>query len=854
MNTTQRSPGWFGRSFFTRRWGIFILTSAFVAGLLGGCVIPAPVAPTAVETATPAPLPTQEPTATPIPEPETPEVEVIGQILDDFEAQRTAWKPGLLPNYGDSDALAVALSDQHGDGGSQSLALIFDPQEHPKAIFFVEKAFDFSDGGYLQFSLTDPDGQLSGAAISLSTGDSWLWHESEPVAMTAGRNVLTFDLQSDQFKTEATGWAPGTAVANLGAVQRLALILFFAPATTGEGTAYLDTLQLLPADAPVQPSAPLGVVPAAGGKSPMASQGDPPVEAATQPSEGDLMLTPVGEATVGRFQTIEFELTGAPRVDNPFDPAQIDLRVTFQSPSGAEKVVSAFWYQPHNRATYRLEGDPHWRVRFTPDEAGEWQAIASLAGSDLQSSALSFAVTPSDLPGFVRVDAGNPRFFAFDNGERFFPIGNNVSWWNNDALRDYERWLDAFSANGGNTIRVWMASWAFGIEWRDTPLGDYRNRMRQAWLLDQLFEIAEERGVQIILVFNNHGQFSQSTNPEWENNPYNAALGGPLLTPGEFATNPEAIDLFQRRLRYIASRWGHAPNLLAWEWWNEFNFTPIGEAAMIGWIEIMTPVLKEYDAYDHLITISGPSGPKSAIWQMPEIDFVSHHEYTTTDGVQMAPSIYQRYADAVPGKPILLAEFGFATGIEDTTALDQEGIHLHNGLWATTFSGYGGTGMYWWWDTYIHPLGLWKHFGALSTFLAGEDPAAYTPTAIRVAGPGGSAPTSAGMAMKSEDTVLVWVRSNNYVANGVQQAYTQALRQAMRAGKQLEKFVFDPPLLEDQVLILEGIEDAEYAIRWYDPQTGEWLDETTASAVDGRLQLSLPPFTRDVAAQIVQME
>jgi hypothetical protein len=54
-----------------------------------------------------------------------------------------------------------------------------------------------------------------------------------------------------------------------------------------------------------------------------------------------------------------------------------------------------------------------------------------------------------------------------------------LGWWNQDPLGDYERWLDALSSNGGNFARLWMSSWAFGIEWQDTPLGDYSKRLKK---------------------------------------------------------------------------------------------------------------------------------------------------------------------------------------------------------------------------------------------------------------------------------------------------------------------------------------------------------------------------------------
>jgi aryl-phospho-beta-D-glucosidase BglC (GH1 family) len=133
----------------------------------------------------------------------------------------------------------------------------------------------------------------------------------------------------------------------------------------------------------------------------------------------------------------------------------------------------------------------------------------------------------------------------------YFPIGMNIAWATslNNTLADYQRWFDKLSQNGGNFARVWMSSWDLGIEWEDTGLGDYTNRLKQAWLLDQVFQMADQRGIFIMLTLLNHGSFSRTVDPEWSGNPYNARLGGPLLKPQDFVTDPQAIDFFKRRLR-----------------------------------------------------------------------------------------------------------------------------------------------------------------------------------------------------------------------------------------------------------------------------------------------------------------
>jgi hypothetical protein len=63
-------------------------------------------------------------------------------------------------------------------------------------------------------------------------------------------------------------------------------------------------------------------------------------------------------------------------------------------------------------------------------------------------------------------------------------------------------------------------------------------------------------------------------------------------------------------------------------------------------------------------------------------------------------------------------------------------------------------------------------------------------------------------------------------------------------------FTYRPPLVEGQVLTLWVVTDGDYSIRWYDPQAAKWLEETVAVADEGVLSISIPAFTRDLAAKI----
>ena len=182
-------------------------------------------------------------------------------------------------------------------------------------------------------------------------------------------------------------------------------------------------------------------------------------------------------------------------------------------------------------------------------------------------------VGPSARPGFIRRSTKDARYLVHDDGSPYFAVGENLAWYDKRGTYAYDSWLARLAAQGATYARLWMPSWAFGIEWSDTGLGDYTDRLDHAWQLDAVMDTAADQGIAVELSLLNHGAFSTAFDSEWASNPYNVANGGPLATPADFFTSPVARRLFEQRLRYIVARWGYTTNLLDWELWNEADLT-----------------------------------------------------------------------------------------------------------------------------------------------------------------------------------------------------------------------------------------------------------------------------------------
>ena len=547
------------------------------------------------------------------------------------------------------------------------------------------------------------------------------------------------------------------------------------------------------------------------------------------------------------------------KVSNPFDPDEVDLQVRFQSPDKMVALVNvlAFWDGPNG-----------WRVRFTPRNSGQWQATAILRTPTQRftSSPLYIDVaqspptlptpkTPPTLPtlpppaGFIGLHPQNPRYLAVHTAQgetrTFFPIGLNLGWASSldSTLNDYERWFDTLHANGGNTARLWMSSWAFGLEWDDTGLGDYTRRLDRARLLDRVIEMAEARGIYLIVVLINHGAFSTDTNPEWARNPYNAANGGPCATPAEFVTNAHARELFKRRLRYIAARWAYSPHILAWEWWNEVELTRIETATLKPWLQEMSVTLREFDPYQHLSTISYAGDGDPAIWSMPEIDLIQRHEYNIGDPKWFKPVSDINALQRIPKKiikPVLIGEFGYSPDGERNTAAGQLGIHFHNSLWASAFNGFAGGALYWWWDTLVEPANLWPHYQGFAQFLQGIDLAKTSPVSATI-----DSPFATVLARKTPDGAILWVRNNGY-------SQTLAQSRFLISRSTGETFAFVVPPLKNVNLILTGLPDGSYRIQWIETLTGNPISADTVAVIQGRLLLTIPMLQKDWAAKLTR--
>lgn len=466
-----------------------------------------------------------------------------------------------------------------------------------------------------------------------------------------------------------------------------------------------------------------------------------------------------GGSKVARFRPAELAVGLSATYDNPFDPAQVTLDAVVTDPRGRRRTIPGFLYRPYVRSTGRVTlpiaisstealaagkasptetkedgerltpaGPPEWRLRITPAEVGVHQIEVVLKTSQgvVRKGGLKLTAT-SGKGGFVRVSPRDPRFFALDDGQSYWPIGTNLGWASARGTRDYDAWIPTFARSGANWGRLWLAPhWTtLALERPGRPeqgagVGQYD--LANAWRLDHVVDLAARNGMRLALCIESYNILRDRINwPEWERSPLNRGQGGPLDRPEAFWTDPEMDRLNRMKLRYLVARWGANPAVMAWEFWNEvdgitdYNATPVRD-----WHAHTARYLKSIDPYRHLITTSfggyGESAGDEAMFGLKELDYAQSHRYEDpdlADGVARAQARLGRL-----GKPHFVGEIG-----ADTTGPrkkdDLEGLQIHNPLWASIATGSGGASMPWWWDSYVFPQRHYRLFTPARRFLKG---------------------------------------------------------------------------------------------------------------------------------------
>ncbi|MDA3942689.1 MAG: DUF5060 domain-containing protein [Bacteroidetes bacterium] len=414
-------------------------------------------------------------------------------------------------------------------------------------------------------------------------------------------------------------------------------------------------------------------------------------------------------------------------VENRFDYDDILLEAFFESPDGVTIRIEGFYYQhfmPNSADELQATGTPHFRIRFAPRQAGEWQFYLKLADAEGvdQTEAISFFVDPGAAKGFLRV-ADDKRRLRDDAGQQVFLVGENIAWTSQfpgyDPMAHY---FEQLAENGANYAKLMLTPWGYHIEWGEGSLRNYSARQTDAFMIDSLFRMASQLDLYLQLAFSIHTELNFGNPAEdWTSNPYNSANGGFCNLPQEFFSNPDAKAAFKNRMRYIVARWGYSKNLAAWEIFSEtdnFPFYSSQQATVSNWAIEMAAWLQQHDPNNHLVSV-GYALPESepAVWNHPAIDFTQLHLYHKS--ADLSGDVFRQMSMYLNkyNKPVLTGEFGIGHYSDSMAIWDSGGIALHNALWSSALTGSMGVVVPWYWEEYVDQLDLYAEFAAVAGFL-----------------------------------------------------------------------------------------------------------------------------------------
>jgi len=349
----------------------------------------------------------------------------------------------------------------------------------------------------------------------------------------------------------------------------------------------------------------------------------------------------------------------------------------------------------------------------------------------------------------VGVSAKALRYFETSDGRGWIPVGCNICFdrLNVTGAADapatrgrFGAWLDAFAANGGNFVRLWLGHKSLEVM-PDRP-GAYDAVQDET--LKFIVRKCEAKGVRLKLTLESFRSVlfdsSKARQPF-----FNRTLYAPYAkTMREFYASEKCREIYLGKARHLKDLgFGDSPAVVCWELWNEINSTaPVDDYA--SWSDRMLADLKalfpKQMTVQNLGSYSDPHAYRQygQLGEVKDSDFLQVHRYLDPGAqidvcrgpmdVLAAQSIRDLWLIGAP-KPVLLAETGAVqanhTGPSPLYAMDREGTLLHDALFAAFFAGSAGCGQFWHWDhQYLSGQDLWWHFGRFAEAVKGLDPVA----------------------------------------------------------------------------------------------------------------------------------
>jgi hypothetical protein len=166
------------------------------------------------------------------------------------------------------------------------------------------------------------------------------------------------------------------------------------------------------------------------------------------------------QQTVAKWDIFEACFTG-PSTGNPF--TDVKLEAVFSQNSRTVRVPGFY------------DGDGTYKIRFMPDNEGEWQFRTQSSSAELDGGSGSFTALPHGRGNHGPVSVSNRFHFAYADGTPYLPFGTTCYAWTHQPPALQAQTLETLKATRFNKIRmgVFPKDYPFNI---NEPLHDVFQR------------------------------------------------------------------------------------------------------------------------------------------------------------------------------------------------------------------------------------------------------------------------------------------------------------------------------------------------------------------------------------------
>jgi hypothetical protein len=518
--------------------------------------------------------------------------------------------------------------------------------------------------------------------------------------------------------------------------------------------------------------------------------------------------------TVGKFEKLEigvqFDSTIQNKINrfinreagtklNPFNPEDVDVYAEFwvkiEDSWYFHKRVNAFYYQEFSRDIDTLTWDTvttlhNFRVRYAPTGLSIYRCRISaevFGHATMVASDFTFEVVPSTNKGFMSVGENN-RYFEFGE-EPFFPVGHNLLGPEDDikgasykpntvpayGYVNYHKALRHLKESGANYYRYLVSPWQTEIEFEH--LGDYSNRMTNAWEFDNILDTTKALGLKMHFNMAIHFNWDRPNGDGkiyWDWSASGDSLNTPITPwgidgcfrdidsgycyrkdldmedPRDFFSDVVAIKHYKNRIRYMEARWGYSTEIAVTEILSEASHVgsycelvyteghgcgaasgsikrPYEEdlltfpITIMNWHTTMANYMKDSLKTSHLISVSSAGPPD--ITNGDHSYFIENVDINTFNNYQLAINNVENSAGYVrdyqsaegynTNKPFMHSEYGTGSGVY---LCDNNASFIHR-VCTGSFVGVAALPMTW--DSQFDEQGGWSYYQNISELMAG---------------------------------------------------------------------------------------------------------------------------------------